>query len=384
MIKPGIELPENGLTRLIIVLFSLLILTELSSCGGDSSTEAKPSLSINSPSVTEGDADTAELIFTITLSEDAASTLTVDYSTTAGSATESDGDFTAVNGQLVITAGSRTASVSVFANGDTVFEQNESFNLVISNPQGLALRENSITGIGTIDNDDDAEPKGYFSGTGTLNGQNLTDLTGLMYNNRLMMFSPSQNVLYDIALTITLDTYTATAGVYKNGDITDSGSLANVSLSGTTDENSISGSFSGSSGLGDGSFTLNFDQNNNIGATINRIVVTGTLADRWAGDIYGVEVSPDVGRFNPSSNMNAYTGTDQGSPGCGYAGNLVIPDADVNIYQLAHDVVTIGGCLWESAGHTGFASVVVINNIDILVYAFANDDFGFFAIMEKF
>ncbi len=379
MIKPGIELPKNGLTRLIIVLFSLLILTELSSCGGGSA-EVKPSLSINSPSVTEGDADTAELIFTITLSEDAASTLTVDYSTTAGSATESDSDFTAVNGQLVITAGSRTASVSVFANGDTVFEQNESFNLVISNPQGLALRENSITGIGMIDNDDDAEPKGYFAGTATINSTDLTDVNALTYrpDNRLIVISPTINVLYDITYTdITLTAFTGTVDVYVNGTLEQDGL---VTVSGTTDESSLQGTFAGGTGQATGSFSLTFDTNNNRGASLARIETFGL--NQWNGDFNSVDV---VSGFLGFNSAGIYGGVANTGPVCEItSGTTVVPSIQANIFQFENSVDPIFNCQYVGTGYTGYGAVIDIAGTDDgMVYAVANGVNAVFAVFSR-
>ena len=354
----------------------------LQGCGGGGGGSNGPGLTISLPTALEGDAGNVELVFTVTLSEDAKSALTLDYATRDGSATVADDDYIAATGSIMIPEGSRTASVSVFANGDNDYEADETFDLVVSNAQGIQLDHSSYSGQGIIENDDDAEPKGYYTGTANVNSVTLDDLTGMMYDNRLLMFSPSANVLYDITFTsITVESFTATAQVYVNGDINDPGSLVNLDLSGTTDESSIMGNFTGGSGLGDGSFTLSFDSNNNVGATIDRIMVT-TGTSRWGGDIYGVEVSQDVGRFVPANDAS-YIATDQGSPSCQYSGTLVIPSGELNIFQLAHDVEELHSCQYISASHTGFASVISLNGVDTLVYAFANGSYSFFAIMEK-
>lgn len=321
------------------------------------------------------------MVFTLTLSEDAANTFTVDYASVDGTATEADGDFTAVSGTATINQGSRTADISVFVNGDSDFELNESFELVISNPQGIELSAASINGLGTINNDETAEPKGYFTGSATVNSTALTDMTGMMYDNRLMMFSPTANVLYDITFTdITVNDFTATATVYVNGDINDAGSQSSVSLSGTTDEATINGTFSGGSGLADGSFELTFDVNNNVGATLARI--EGTL-DRYTGDIYGID-NDSSGRFS-SDALGDYSISDSDGSSCGISPGavLVIPDNLLNIYLLDHDVVDRISCEYISLGHTGFASVVSVNSVNTVVFAYANGSVSLFGVMTK-
>jgi hypothetical protein len=93
-------------------------------------------------------------------------------------------------------------------------------------------------------------------------------------------------------------------------------------------------------------------------------------------------VSQDVGRFIPAMD-ETYFAADQGAPSCQYGGTFILPSDELNIYQLTHDVSSITDCQFVSANHTGFASVLNINGVDTLVYAFANGTYGFFAIMEK-
>ncbi len=363
----GLELSENSITGV-----------------GTINNDDISSLTINSPTVTEGDTDTVELVFTITLNQDAVSALTVDYTTIDGTASVADGDYIAVNGQLTIAASSRTASVSVFVNGDTDFEQNESFNLEISNPQGLDLSETSITGIGTIDNDEDANPKGYFTGAATLNGTDYTDITALVYDNRILLLSPSANVLYDIAISTTVFDYTGTVEVYVDGNIEQAGS---VTISGTTNELQITGTFAGGTGFGAGVFDVGFDENNNEGATLGRI--EGINLNKWEGNLYGIDV--DTGKLS-SNSSGEYTGSDDTTERCNFAvvsdPAFIIPDVGVNIYQMSHPIEDsgIGTCptTYESTGHTGFASVVNDTGTDDkLFFTFTNGTFALFGIMNK-
>jgi len=359
---------NNILSNIAAAFMGITVLLGLSSCGGSgSSPDNRPSLSIDAPAVVEGGAGTtAEVIFTITLSENAATALTLDYVTADDIATVADNDFTATSGSVIIAAGTQTANISVFVNGDAPFEVNETFNLVVDNPQGLDIKTPSITGKGTITNDDNADPEGYFSGTATLNNTDLTDLTGIMYNSRLMLFSPSQNVLFDItAFSAAVFAYTATVDVYEAGVLTQTG----VTLSGTTDEASISGTFASGAGLAVGGFNIVYDINNNIGATLPRIEAVGV--NSWSGNVYGkVNSSSGALSSNISGEYNLF------DDNCTSTFNVLfnIPDAQLNIYELSHDVLDSGvaACQYISTGHTGFVSVISINSVDTLVFAYSN------------
>ena len=58
--------------------------------------DAPPTISVNDPSVLEGDAGTVNLVFTVTLSAASGKTITVDYATSDGTATVADGDYVAI------------------------------------------------------------------------------------------------------------------------------------------------------------------------------------------------------------------------------------------------------------------------------------------------
>ena len=367
-------------SRFYVALISLVIIAGLSACGGGSSNSSRPSLSIESLDVDEGQKDTtAQLVFTITLSEDAGETLTLDYTTTDGTATAADNDFVAISSQVQIPQGSRTATVSITINGDDDFEQNEAFNLELSNPQGIALSEGSISGSGLINNDDDADPKGYFAGTATVDtSTTLSDLVGLAYNNRLLMFSKTgaSNVLYDIAITgITVNDYTATADIYVDGAI----SQPDVEIiNGTTNELKISGTLNGT-GLANGAFSLDFDIVNNEAASLDRIVAV--VNEEWAGQIYGQDNDGAYFRVDLSGQ---YTSVDDFTPKCLIQDNLSSTMLDINIFELSHEVQDGSGCTYTGINHTGFASVVTTTIADdTLYYAFTNGPASLFAVMTK-
>ena len=116
-------------------------------------TDNDPKFSINSPTATEGDSGSANLVFTVTLSAAGASPYTVDYAQTGGTAT-SGTDYTAVTADtLTFAAGTTTQTITVSVTGDTLDESNETVVLTLSNASsGTAI--STATGTGTITDDD--------------------------------------------------------------------------------------------------------------------------------------------------------------------------------------------------------------------------------------
>lgn len=118
-------------------------------CGGG----GQPTLSIGSTSAAEGDSDTAPFFFSITSTQAApAGGISVDYATSDGSATTADGDYVATTGTATIAEGATSVTIGVDVVGDTTTEPNETFSVVLSNPNGAVI--GTGTGTGTIANDD--------------------------------------------------------------------------------------------------------------------------------------------------------------------------------------------------------------------------------------
>ncbi|HHH48136.1 MAG TPA: hypothetical protein ENK51_04535 [Gammaproteobacteria bacterium] len=117
----------------ILVLASLL-----SACGGGSGKSSGnppgglPQLSVDSPTVTEGDGGTVDLVFTATLSTPAGSDVTVDFATANATAMSGD-DYIARNGTLQILAGRNQGTITIAVNGDTDVENDETLSLDLSN-----------------------------------------------------------------------------------------------------------------------------------------------------------------------------------------------------------------------------------------------------------
>jgi hypothetical protein len=108
--------------------------------------------SVNDVAVTEGNAGTKLLTFTVSLNTASERAVTVDFATSDGTATAGV-DYEATAGTLIFQPGQLTRTVSVTINGDTALEPDEFFNLVLTNPSTGLLIEKAV-GIGTILNDD--------------------------------------------------------------------------------------------------------------------------------------------------------------------------------------------------------------------------------------
>ena len=124
--------------------------------------DGAPTLSINSPSVTEVDSGaTATLTFTVRLTPKSGNTVTVDYADTGdGTATSGGTDYaTLASGTLTFAPDETSKSVAVTVSGDNIDELDETVVVRLSSPSNATLTGGATTldGTGTI-NDNDATP----------------------------------------------------------------------------------------------------------------------------------------------------------------------------------------------------------------------------------
>ncbi len=110
-----------------------------------------PSLSIDDVSVVEGNAGTSNAVFTVTLNAASGQTVSVNYATADGTATQ-PADYTSTSGTLTFTAGQTTRTITVPVIGETVPEANETFFVNLSGVTNATISDNQ--GQGTITNDD--------------------------------------------------------------------------------------------------------------------------------------------------------------------------------------------------------------------------------------
>ncbi len=111
-----------------------------------------PSLSINDVTHAEGNSGTTSYTFTVTKTGATSQTVTVDYATADGTATEPS-DYTAITTtQLTFAPNETTKQVTVLVNGDTTYEPSETFTVHLSNAVNATISD--ADGTGTIQNDD--------------------------------------------------------------------------------------------------------------------------------------------------------------------------------------------------------------------------------------
>lgn len=94
-----------------------------------------PTLTIGDLSVSEG-AGSAQ--FAVTLSAPSGQTVTVDFSTSAGTATAGN-DFVTASGTLTLSPGDTTATVTVAISGDVLDEADEAFTVALANPVNASI-----------------------------------------------------------------------------------------------------------------------------------------------------------------------------------------------------------------------------------------------------
>jgi len=110
-----------------------------------------PEISIDNVQVTEGDSGTRNAVFTVSLSNTYFDEVSVEYTTEDVSAVAGS-DYLATSGTVWFGQGATEATIQVPVMGDPEPEPNETFRVVLSNPQNATIADG--IGIGTIINDD--------------------------------------------------------------------------------------------------------------------------------------------------------------------------------------------------------------------------------------
>lgn len=119
--------------------------------GNDLLQSASRSLFVNDFTITEPDSGAANITFTVMLSGTSASTVTVDFATASGTATEGS-DFTRTTGRLTFAPGVVSQTITVPVTGDTNVEPDETFVVNLTNATNALIGDSQ--GTGTIaDND---------------------------------------------------------------------------------------------------------------------------------------------------------------------------------------------------------------------------------------
>ena len=209
---------HNLLTLLIGLVLFISACSSGSSGGGGGITPAPSNptttISITPNQIEEGNDGTTDLVFTVStniINEN--KDISFRYSTNNGTAAAGE-DFIQKEGAATIKAGDTTTTVAIAIIGDTKVERDETFDIILSNPQNATFSKNSA--IGTIINDDNAAVLSINNETIQEGNDGTTDL----------MFTVSTNIINknkDISFRYSTNNGTAAAGedfIQKEGAAT--------------------------------------------------------------------------------------------------------------------------------------------------------------------
>jgi len=113
--------------------------------------DANPTITINDPSVVEGNSGSTNMVFTITMSNPSSSTISVPFTLADGSANVGS-DYQTNGGSFTVIPGAITAQLSIGINGDVSVEPDEIFFVNLGVTTGATVIDSQ--GVGTIINDD--------------------------------------------------------------------------------------------------------------------------------------------------------------------------------------------------------------------------------------
>jgi hypothetical protein len=119
-------------------------------CDGQVDEDCLPKISIDSPSVNEGNSGTKMVRFRVSLNQSSLLPVTVKYATQNSSATAAD--YVSKSGTLTFSPGTREMYIDVAINGDVLDEWNEAFRMILSKPVNAVLA-NSVGFCPIVDDD---------------------------------------------------------------------------------------------------------------------------------------------------------------------------------------------------------------------------------------
>ena len=116
-----------------------------------------PTISVSDASVQEGDTGTTSATVTVSLSKASTGYVTVDLTTTDGTARFENGDYWELGGRIVFNPGVTSQTLQITVNGDSVAEGDEVFYLDLTGSSTNATIADPRSAI-TIEDDDPAAP----------------------------------------------------------------------------------------------------------------------------------------------------------------------------------------------------------------------------------
>jgi len=132
-----------------------------------------PQISINDAEVTEGNSGTVQTTLTVSLSAASEEFVTVDFTTSPGTATFASGDYHQTSGRLVFAPGETSKTVAITVVGDTIVEADESFFVDLTASTSATIAD--ARGTVTIVNDDSTTTPEPPPPSGALPQLSITD-----------------------------------------------------------------------------------------------------------------------------------------------------------------------------------------------------------------
>ncbi|AFZ37589.1 conserved repeat domain protein [Stanieria cyanosphaera PCC 7437] len=173
-----------------------------------------PSISISDVSLTEGNSNTKQFNFTVSLSNASSQTVSVNYATANGTATIANSDYTSATGTVTFAPGETTKTLTVNVTGDTTVEPNETFFVNLSSATNATIIDSQ--GIGTILNDDNI----------ALLAINDVSVTEGNSGTKILTFTVTRSGLTTSAVTVNYATANNTATTANNDYVSTSGTLS--------------------------------------------------------------------------------------------------------------------------------------------------------------
>ena len=143
-----------------LVVLLLTVFSYCSKSGGDGPdptppVPVTPKISITDISLPEGNSGTSAFAFTISLSQATTKVVTVNYTTSEGSAKAVE-DFAQSSQTVTFQANETSKTITIQVAGDDAKEGNDDFTVTLSSPVNATI--NKGTGTGVIQNDDTKVP----------------------------------------------------------------------------------------------------------------------------------------------------------------------------------------------------------------------------------
>ena len=121
------------------------LLTDNQALGTINGDDGAPNITIDDATTSEGDSGTVTIMFRVSLDSAPSSTVTVDYTTGDGTATNGS-DYVSASGTVTFAPGETEQFITVTVNGDTDVEGDEAFSVSLSNAINAVIARATATG----------------------------------------------------------------------------------------------------------------------------------------------------------------------------------------------------------------------------------------------